>query len=125
MDRDTAFHLDKIFSERVSLVAEQLQDRVWRAKLSEPTGKHRVSWASSRRLPIAVCMSCGHLGYRNDLVGTLCRKREKNRTCGGFVARAQALGKWQRCPNCLHAGSKKAINCAECGDKRWLFVGRA
>jgi hypothetical protein len=125
MDRDTGFRLDKIFSERVSPIAEQLQDRVWRAKLSEPMGKHRVPRANYGRPPTAVCMSCGHLGYRNELVGTLCRKRKKKTTCGGFVARAQALGKWQRCPSCLHAGFKKAINCAECGDKRWLFVGCA
>jgi len=122
MDRATGSRLDNIFGERVSHIAEQ--ELAWRAKLSELTArKHPVPRAYARRPPTAVCMSCGHFGYRKKTVGTLCTKRAENRRCGGFVVRAQALGKWQPCPSCLHAGFKKGISCIDCGGERWLFLG--
>jgi hypothetical protein len=119
MDRVTPSGLDGIF-ERVSPAVDQTQDRDLRL-----WGRERgLSKAYSRRPPAAVCMSCGHLDYRAKKVGSLCTKQAGNQVCGGFVALARALGRWEHCPSCVHgAGAKTKTICEACGGQRWLFVG--
>jgi hypothetical protein len=86
--------------------------------------RNRPTRTSSRRRPLAVCMSCGNLEFQSEFMGSLCTVKRRGKQCRGFVASASAVGTWERCSHCANVSSlKERKNCSHCNGGRWRCAG--
>jgi hypothetical protein len=81
--------------------------------------RRKLDMRPLKRLPVAVCTSCGAISYNVPSINQRCCEKIRGKRCDGIYGSRISNRDWKECRSCAGTGYNGYANCKGCDGVGW------